>query len=210
MWTPGILAGYIGQYGYAALALYSLENLNFGANGTVKWKPDEPMKLAMKDFELFGNFIKGRMDVNLDFTEDIVLNEYNLEIAETRIEELISLVPDSVLRSFGLERGRLSTECAVNLKVKSTAPFNLSVDTIPNTDIELAISPGAFSYDKIKFKNISGVLAASLKGNDLDQAVFEGRDLSIVGPATDLLINVVATQVSGDPLIKAAIAAKPI
>ncbi len=197
-----------GNMAMPALALYSLENLNFGANGTVKWKPDEPMKLAMKDFELFGNFIKGRMDVNLDFTEDIVLNEYNLEIAETRIEELVSLVPDSVLRSFGLERGRLSTECAVNLKVKSTAPFNLSVDTIPNTDIELAISPGAFSYDKIKFKNISGVLAASLKGNDLDQAVFEGRDFSIVGPATDLLINVVATQVSGDPLIKAAIAGK--
>jgi len=203
--NPSYALAIDGDMAMPSLALYSLDKLRFGANGSIVWSPDKPTELALENFAFFANFIKSRVSAHVDFTRDIVIRDYSLGLAKTRIEDIVSLLPDSMRIAYGLQPDKFSTDCAIDFTLSSTAPFNLATDSIPSADIEMNITPGQLRYDKAVFKNISGKFKAGLHGNDLNAIVVEACDLNIAGPATDLTFNVKASQLLNDALVTGSV-----
>ncbi len=184
---------------------YNLDKLKFGVNGRVEWNPEKPTEIGVSDFRLTADFLDVTLSADADFGNDIILRDYKLDLGQIGIARVLSLMPDSLLRQYGLTSEKFGTDVAVGFKARSTAPFNLMADTIPNADMELTIFPGSLRYQQAVFRCISGKLTASLKGNDLNKATFGVSDLNIVGPATDLMVNATATQVASDPLVEGSV-----
>lgn len=187
------------------LGVYNLDNLRFGVNGNVAWEPERPTEIELDNFRLNADFLDAIVSARVDFGKDIIVRDYRLDLGEMGVERILAVLPDSLRRAYGLTPQKFETDAAISFKAHSTDPFNLTTDSLPHADLELTIVPGNLRYERAVFKKIGGVLTASLKGNDLNAAVFGIRDFNISGPATDLTVNATATQVLADPLIEGSV-----
>jgi len=185
------------------LNIYNLESLGFGVNGRIVWNPEKPSGLQFDDFRMRAGFIDATVSAYVDFDSDVIVNDYSLELSPVPLDSIVSVIPDSLRRCYGL--GKFASDVAVGIDVRSTAPFNLTTDLIPMADVTLRILPGELRYGVARFRNISGTLHAFLRGNDLNAASFEAEDLNVTGPATDLTFNVRASQVLNDALIEGSV-----
>ena len=185
-----------------ALDLYNMDNLRFGVNGNLGWNPAKPTGLRLENFRLRAGFISATASASVDFGRDIVVRDYNMTVDPVPLDSIISVIPDLLRLRYGLGEGRLFAESAVGLEVRSTAPFNLTSDSVPSADVVCRILPGTLRYGAARFRNVSGTLRAFLHGNDINDAVFEVEDLNVAGPATDLTINIRASKVLDDALLE--------
>lgn len=194
-----------GDLNYPELSVYNLNNMSFGMDGKVAWDPEKPTEVEINNFRLKSGCIDALVTAKADFGEDIVVDSFSFYLYDTPIESALEMLPDSLCRVYGLTPDKFSTDIAVSVGVKSTGPFNLTTDSIPNAEIEVEIVPGRIRYDKIVLDNFSGKLFAYLRGNDLGLATFVAENLNVAGPATDLLINLKAYHLLSDPLVDGTI-----
>lgn len=187
-----------GDMAMPSLAVYNLGNLRFAANGRLGWDPEKPTEVELENFSLLANFLKAQMSAHVDFGNEIVVKDYAVGLEETLIEDLLSFVPDSLRREYGLDKVHFSTDCAVGFSMRSTAPYNLTNDSLPSADVRVDITPGMVRYDKTEFRSVSGTLLAFLRGNDLNQSSFEARDFRVEGNAIDVKANLNVGEVMGD------------
>ncbi|MDO4319390.1 MAG: hypothetical protein Q4C34_02330 [Bacteroidales bacterium] len=188
-----------------SLGLYNLEQLQFGLDGHMGWDPEKPTELELRQFRLHADFLDALVDAHVDFDRDIVVRDYSLDLGRMGIERITHLLPDSLKTVYGLTPDKFDTDLTVSFMARSTGPFNLTTDSLPHADITLEISPGSLRYGHSHFRNVSGRLGASLRGNTLDSAIFTASDLNIAGPATDLTVNGSVTMITSDPIIKATL-----
>lgn len=190
-----------GDFDYPGLALYNLDRLAFGLDGHMTWDPATPTELELRDFRIDAAFLHARLSTHVDLGTDIVVRDFDLALGRTTIDSIIALVPDSLRHSWGIDR--LHTDLGLSFGARSTAPFNLTDDSIPHADFTLTIDPGSVAYDGARFERVGGEIVASLRGNDLDSATLAVRGLNVAGPATDLTLDATASQIaSGDPLVE--------
>lgn len=194
-----------GDMNAPALSVYNLDNLAFGASGSLDWDPEKPTELAIRGFRLSADVFRADVSAIVDFARQINVKEYSLSVPATPVSDIVGLLPDTLRRSYGLTPAGFDTDIKVALDLRSTAPFNLSTDSIPAADIDITLTPGALRYGKARFRDISGSLAVSLAGNALDSATATARDLRIAGPATDLLLNLSLSHPLSDPVIEGSV-----
>lgn len=203
--TPSYDLNVGGDLHSPALNLYNLENLNFGVNGRMDWNPEKPTELQLENFRLQAGFVDATASAFVDFGREIIVRDYSMSLGPTPIDSILSVIPDSLRRRYGLGADKLHTDVAVSLEVSSTAPFNLTTDSVPSADVTFKILPGELRYGPAHFRNVSGTLRAFLHGNDINEATFEAENLNIAGPATDLTFNIRASQVLDDALLEGSV-----
>lgn len=194
-----------GDIDYPELSVYNLSDMKFGMDGKVAWDPEQPTEIEITNFRLQSGCIDALVSAKADFDNEIVVKEYNFFLYDTPIESALEMLPDSLRRVYGLTPQKISTDIAVSIGVRSTGPFNLTTDSIPHAEIEVELIPGRIRYENMRFEKVGGKLFAYLRGNDLRQASFVAKDFYIGGPATDLIINLEAIDLTTDPLVKGTI-----
>lgn len=188
-----------------ALGVYNLDNVNFGLDGGVGWDSECPTELSLDNFKMTADFLEATVNAHVDFGHDIVVRDFELSLGEMGIERILSIIPDSIRRVYDVVPGKFSTDMALSFTARSTAPFNITTDSIPHAVMELRLSEGALKIGPASFRRVGGVVQATLNGNNLDSAIFNIKDLIVMGPATELLINMNASRVRHDPLINGCI-----
>lgn len=190
-----------GDVASPALGLYNLDRLNFGVSGGVGWSSAKPTELELDNFKLVADFLEATVNAHVDFGRDIVVKDFDLELGEMRIERVLGVIPDSVRELYDLSARNFSTDVSLSFNARSTAPFNLTTDSIPSAEMTLNLLPGAVRFGRANFTRVGGTIRATLAGNDLNAAVFSLHDFLVQGPATDLTVNCRATRVLDDPQV---------
>lgn len=185
------------------LNICNLDHLRFAVGGGIGWDSAKPSELALRDFKLAADIIEATINSHLDFGNDLIINDFDIALNEIRVDSLTAFVPDSICKACGLTDTNFSTDIALRFGARSTAPFNLATDTLPNAELTLELVPGKLHYGRATFTRIGGTIGATLAGNDLNAATVALSDFLIQGPATDLTINGTATRLLADPLVKA-------
>lgn len=203
--TPAYNLNVGGDIHSPSLSLYNLDSLDFGVDGSVGWNPEKPTELQLDNFRLKAGFVDATASALVDFGREIIVRHYAMSVGPTPIDSILSVIPDSLRTRYGLGADRLSTDAGVSLSVNSTGPFNLTTDSVPMADVVIGILPGKLRYGAARFRNVSGTLRAFLHGNDINEAVFEAENLNVAGPATDLTINLRASQVMDDALLEGSV-----
>ncbi len=194
-----------GNLSASDLIPFNLHNLKFALDGAVDWQPEDPYKVNIKQLDFAVDSLKITAAADIDMTSGLTLNSYNLEIAPLPISRALEIAPDSLLKANGINPEHIRTNLAIGLKLNSTAPYNLTTDTIPNADIRLNITKGIFNYGLIRFNRFGGTVSANLRGENLNAATINISDFTLQGPATDLTINASATNLITDPIAKGQI-----
>ena len=190
-----------GDFDYPELSVYNLDQMSFGMDGKVAWDPERPTEVEITNFRFESGCISALISATADFGEDIVVKDYNFFMYDTPVESALEMLPDSLRREYGLTKNKFSTDIAVSVGVRSTGPFNLTTDSIPNAEIEIEVIPGRLRYERILLDKVGGKLFAYLRGNDLGLATFVAEDFNVAGPSTDLLFNFQASSLLDDPLV---------
>ncbi|MDE6287606.1 MAG: hypothetical protein K2M00_02335, partial [Muribaculaceae bacterium] len=190
-----------GDFHSPSLGLYNLDRLKFGVDGGLGWDSSHPSELELRQFKLFADFVSATVNAHVDLGHDIIVRDFDVDLGNMEIERILSVIPDSIRNLYELGPDKFSTDIALSFKARSTAPFNITTDSIPSAELSLILDPGALNYGRADFKQVGGVINAVLRGNDLDAATFSVEDLTIEGPATELHINGEVTRVRTDPLI---------
>lgn len=191
-----------GNINMPALSLYNLDGMAFGLDGSMGWDPQSPSELELRDFDLTAAFLRAKLNAHVDFGEDIVVRDYDINLGRMGIERIAGLLPDSLRQAFGLVPGAFNTDLEIAFSAQSTDEFNLTHDSIPHARLVLEITPGSLTYGKARFERVGGRFIANLKGNDLSRATFAAEKFNIAGPATDLTLDATVSNITSDPLIR--------
>ncbi|MDE6300952.1 MAG: AsmA-like C-terminal region-containing protein [Muribaculaceae bacterium] len=191
-----------GNVAGSQLNAYNLGQVSFGIDGGIGWNPENPSEVVFNSFKFRADFIEAAVDARVNFGHDITVSDYALHMGRVGVDNLLSLVPDSLLSLYKMSPEEFSTTVGVTFEARSTAPFNLTTDSLPHADIRIDITPGKVRYGQAELTDVSGSLLASLVGNDLNAASFEISDFKASGPATDLVVNAHATEVAADALVR--------
>lgn len=180
---------------------YNLDRVQFGIDGGIGWDSEHPGELSLSNFRLTADFLDATINARVHFGQDIIVREFDVDLGRIGIERLLSVIPDSIRARYDIQPDRFASDVAMTFAARSTAPFNITTDSIPSADLRLVLEPGMLAIGKARFERVGGVIAAELRGNDLDRATFTVSDFAIEGPATSLLVNAEATAVQSDPYI---------
>lgn len=194
-----------GDVAASALSLYNLSKVGFGLNGGVGWDSSRPSELEVRNFKLLADFIDATVNAHVDFGQDIIVSDFDIALGEMGIERILSVIPDSIRARYDIGPEKFSTDMKLSFAARSTAPFNITTDSLPSADVVINLTPGAVTLGKITFDRVGGTVKASLAGNDIDASTFSLHDFLISGPATKLVINAEATRVMTDPRMSGCI-----
>lgn len=184
------------------LRAYNLEKIAFGIDGGIGWNPDDPHRVVFNDFTLTADFLKAVLNATVDMRRDIVVENFSLDLGSMDLSRILAVVPEEIKHNLGIGPERFATDITMSFKARSTAPYNLTTQSIPHADMELTLTPGRLRYENVRLDRLGGRVTASLRGDNLDDAVFTLEDFIAAGPATDLHVNATATEVMTDPLIR--------
>lgn len=198
--APAYALSVAGSLTSPLLSMLGSDSAGFGFDGRIIWEPERPGQLAVNDMILSAAFVTARGDVALTMSPALAVTGLDVALDPVALERLVALVPDSMMRSWGLV-GPFSSDISLALSAKLTAPFNLETDSVPCADVRLAVSPGRLYCGKMRFERLGGDFAARLKGNDIDKAEVTASNFVIAGPATNLNINCSVSHLLTDPLL---------
>lgn len=203
--SPRYTLGTGGNVATPMLGVCNLSSLSFGLDGRITWDPTRPSEISIADFDISADCLKAVVNATVDISDDIIVKDYSMSLGRIAVKRLLAFVPDSLRTAYGLTDRAFDTDIELDFAAQSTAPFNLTTDSLPHADLTVDLTPGTLRYGEADFRRIGGRLTASLRGNDLDAAVFNLVDFIAVGPATDLTFNIEATNVATDPVVSGCI-----
>lgn len=180
------------------LDMLKSDSLDLGFNGRIAWTPEQPERIAMSDVGLEAGFISAKGNLSLTMSPDFVVDDMDISIAPIAMETVFSLMPDSMMREWGLD-GAFGSDVSLAMSAELTAPFDLAVDSVPFADVRVVLSPGYLKCGRMRFERFGGDVSARLRGNDIDKAVVTVRNVVIAGPATDIRIDGSASDLLSDP-----------
>jgi hypothetical protein len=189
-----------GDFFASLLKDYDINNLTFALNGKIDWKPKEPDVVSFNDFDFQVAMLKMLFSTQLDMSNDLIVKSGSFRLQPTSITELLTLVPDSMMRSWGMTE-KLITDAKISIGADLTKPFNVSTDSIPHAVITVDLPEVPIEYGQIKLNSVAFNAKANLNGNDLDKATVDINNLYLAGPMTDLRFKGNISGPMADPLV---------
>ena len=181
------------------------QDIHFGLDGRVRWAPLQPEMLALEEFTIKGAFATAHLSTELKYDSTLTVNSGRLEIEPIAIEDALTVLPDSIRRSYGLVPRMFATDGRIGPTAKLTKPYSPATDSIPYMDMNINMPDCSMRYGKADLRKLGFDIDLSTKGNCLDSTVIVVNRFTASGPATALHIKGRAWQLAADPAFEAEI-----
>lgn len=187
--------------GDAASPLLSMINRTksgFIINGGIEWEQSEPTKLALDDFTVGFDIIKSYINGEFDFGDELAINRLSVELDPLKYNDVIARLP----KGYASMLDGISTDAALRIDMELTKPFLPDKDSIPSADVNVRIPNCKFHYGDLQVDKFSADLGASLKGNNLDNAILDIRKVAMTGMGVNCSFSSKISHIISDPLIE--------
>lgn len=177
----------------------NLEDISFGLDGKVRWRPEQPSLLALERFTVRGAFIEAGVDTELDFDSTLTVRAARLELKPVAVTDMLTLLPDSLRRANRLIAPYFTTDAAVSMTAELLKPFCMATDSIPDAKVTLTMPDSRLHYGKADIRQLGFDISATTHGQNLDSAVVGIHRVDVAGPATHLRLEGTVTKLMSDP-----------
>lgn len=127
----------------------------------------------------------------LDFNLDQPWNIASDTIAPFTLE---MVVPRCYFRGYDI----IADNLALNAKVKVNKPWHMSTD-LPDATVNVQIEPSPVQWDKLKLNEFAADITVFLPEGDLDLMSVNVGNLNMRGPATELSLEGLVSNIFADP-----------
>lgn len=189
-------------------SLINLEDLSFGLDGRVHWKPDTPEMFTLEQFSVRGAFATAKADLAVNLDSTLTIASGGIDVEPVRIIDIVSLLPDSIRREYRLVAPYFSTDGALELSARLLKPFSMATDSIPYADATVSLGDCSLKYGNADFRNLGFDISLMLRGNDLDSASVEVKRFAAAGPATAINISGTTSNLATDPRFDVKVSGK--
>ncbi|MDE6854316.1 MAG: hypothetical protein K2J38_04585, partial [Muribaculaceae bacterium] len=186
-------------------AMVNLRDISFGLDGKIKWEPRTPELLSLEELRLRGAFVNARIDAAVMLDSTLTVQRASIEIEPVGIQDILTVLPDSLRIAHRLTAPYFRTEGAVGLTAKLLSPYHPSTDSIPAVEINAAMADAPFVYGPARFKRIGFDITARTDTTGLNSASVTVNRLVVAGPATTLEMSGAASDLLSDPEFNAEI-----
>lgn len=179
------------------LGRFNLRDFPFSLNGDIRWDARKPYAVRLSDFDVELSFIKGRFNADFDFERDLRVNSFDTQLEAVSFEQLLATVPDSLIVAYGL-RG-LTTDGSVSVSLRLDSVYNTALQRIPYATAEITVPACKVSLGRMRLDKFALDIVAGLRGDDIDAATVDIRQLNVAGPATDVKLSGLVSRLMSDP-----------
>lgn len=181
------------------LGRFNLNEFPFSLDGDIHWDAATPYRLRLDNFDIGLAFVSAGLKADIDFENNLTIRDFETDIRPVAVSDILSSVPDSIKRSYGLDA--LKTPALISASFRLDSVYDTVTDTIPFATVSLKIDDAPLQFGRADFRNIAADITATLRGGNLDDAMLTIDRLDIAGPATSLKFTGSATDLISDPLI---------
>lgn len=181
--------------------IFGIEDLGFGLNGNIRWDQAKPEEIALEGFAFKMSLIQGNIDTGVNIGDSARINDLRLHLDPLPVGELLAAVPEDMAEFYGIPVG-INTNARISIDAKLLKPFSLGADgdALPTMDVDVFVADSYLKWQQVDFRHLSADMSLHLDGNDLNASVLTIRQLNIAGPATNLHLTGIVTEMLGDPL----------
>ncbi len=194
---PTYMLTFDGSYASGLLHDYNLLKLPVTLDGQIGWNASQPHKVDLRNFTLGLSWLKIMLELDVDFGEELIVNDFTALCDGVKVEDLMAFVPEDLRLKYELDALRTDAEFSLNVKLDKA--FNLDRDSIPFATVVFELPPCRLRYGKARFERLSALINVDLKGDDLKLAELTIDHLNVAGPATDLKLSGSLTSLAADP-----------
>lgn len=176
--------------------LMAVDSLTFFVDGSICWRPAEPMSVELEDFTVAVDSIETCTSLKADFADGLRLEKLKFQLLPVGVQHLASLVK---------QVPELITPATVSARAELLAPYVYNPDTllIPDLRAEFLLDNAPLEIPQwyLKLDNVALDLQAELSSAGLDASTVKLRRLNVQFPASDFTISGDATNLLADPEI---------
>lgn len=173
-------------------------------NGIVDWRHEHPYEVRLKDFDISLYRLSGRLNLSLDFLDNMTVKEFDLNINPLTINDILGVMPEAYAAEKGIPRW-IDTDAAVTVRAKLLRPYLLGSLSLPHADVDVNVPDCYLNYDRIELTQLALSLGIYIRGGTPDGIVFDVRSLKMDGPHASLDVSGSLTGIMHDPEIKAQV-----
>lgn len=185
--------------------LLQAEDIHFGLDGRLKWEPSAPGLLALEQFTVKGAFATAHLDAIFDYDTTLTVLDARLAVDPVKIEDMLTVLPDSLRRAYHLTPAMFATDGAVAMTASLSTPYVMAVDTIPNVSVNVSLPDCTMRYGKARFRRLAFDIDLNIRDNSLDSSLVTLNHFVAAGPATTLTINGTVRKLMSDPVFDAGL-----
>ena len=128
---------------------FNLSNIKFGLNGTMHWSQEIPTKLRLEDFEFLVSVVGGLVNTDLDFSDGLKVDRFDVVMKPINVHKVISMVPPALAQEFNIPTVEtIKTDASIYIDGSLKESWNVGSDTIPPLEVNLKVPPCSFTgYD---------------------------------------------------------------
>lgn len=169
----------------------------FSINGDVHWDQAHPSLLTLSNFTFGILDMTFGFNADFDFTDELLVNRFDLDISRISIGRILALLPDEYA---GRLKG-MDTDLSLELSMRLLSPYTVGSEYLPDMDLSMKADAALFSFEEMNLSEIDARVNARIIGSDLDRSVIDIDRFKVVERAMNFDISGKITNPVSDPLI---------
>ena len=180
------------------LGLINLKDVPFILNGRIKWDQASPAIVELNAFNAGVDIFNAHIDGRFDLGDEMTIIELNVALDPIKYSDIKTRVP----QEYASLCKDIYSDAAITFETQLTKPYNLSTDTIPWAEIKIDVPQCKFKYGDLNVDKFKAKVNASLKGENLNNAIVDIAYVSLNGMGINCNLSTTASSLISDPLAK--------
>lgn len=182
------------------LRALNLDTLAVAVDGAVKWKPDNPEAITLKDFKVTLDSLSADFSTTLNFSDSLTVEKLDFKLEELRPAYLVKRVPGLDPKVYKT----LDTDMKIDLSGKLTAPYVVgdTLHPIPSVEGQINVPACKFYFNGLRFNRFETDINYSVDGRDIDRSLIDVRKFVINGWIMNVDMKALVHHPMSDPAVE--------
>lgn len=195
--APQYMLDFDGNVASPLLGIINLQKTPFVVNGGIEWDQSTPTIITLNDFTAGADIINTHIDGEFDLGDDMKINKLALSLDPIKYEDIKVRVP----KEYASLLKDVATDASVEMDMLLSKPFRFTKEKMPWAEVNLRIPQCYLNYGELKADKFSADVKATLKGENIDDAIVEVNNMHLNGMGVDCSLTTKLSSLITDPLV---------
>ena len=188
------------------LNMINLDSIAVAVDGSVKWVPDNPTAIELKNFDLKIDSISSQFSTVIDMADSMIIRSLDFKLNQLPLSYIVKRVPDMDPKMLST----LDSDMKINLSGSMTEPYVVgdTINPVPSVKGNFEIPQCKFYFAGLKFEHFKTNIDYSVDGKKLDNSTIDIKEFIIDGRVMDVDLKAKIKNIMSDPYIDGKINAR--